>query len=78
MTTNNEQETKPEPKPEHIEHQVYKKEFETRHQWRQYGNFIRCESCPFAHSSHIGNNVLLVGIDSEGKPVFKTIELVDQ
>lgn len=61
--------------PEHIEMQEGKHEFETSHQWRQYGNFIKCESCPFQHATHIGNNLLLCGVDASGKPLFKRIEI---
>lgn len=78
MKTNSENETtEPEVKPEHIESQIQQVEFATRHQWRQYGNYLRCESCPFPHAVHIGNNLLLVGMDEEGKPIFKTIEILD-
>ena len=78
MKMNNESATEQENKelePEHIESTLNKREFETRHLWRQYGNYIICESCPFRHATFIGNDKLLERFDENGQPIFKKIEI---
>jgi hypothetical protein len=42
------------------------------HEWKQYGYYIICKSCPIEHASHIGSGKILVGIDVQGMPKFKT------
>ena len=39
-------------------------------QWRQRGSFIVCVSCELQHAHHVGMQVLLTGMDEEGKPVL--------
>lgn len=42
-----------------------------RHDWRQHGPYIICRSCQLEHASYVGMERLLVGIDDDGKPIFK-------
>lgn len=42
----------------------------TGHNWKQRGNTIFCDSCPLRHSSFIGMEWILVGIDESGMPRF--------
>lgn len=41
------------------------------HAWRQQGPFLVCKSCEIVHAVHIGMDKLMVGLDSEGKPLLK-------
>ena len=41
------------------------------HEWRQKGFFLECKSCDLVHAIYIGGDKLLVGLDEEGKPLFK-------
>lgn len=41
------------------------------HQWIQRGPYLVCQSCEIEHASFVGMEVLLIGLDSEGKPILK-------
>lgn len=41
------------------------------HNWRQKGPFLVCKSCEILHAVYIGQDRLMVGIDKDGKPLFK-------
>jgi hypothetical protein len=41
------------------------------HQWRQEGCYVVCRSCDCPHAIFIGMEKIMVGIDEEGKPMFK-------
>ena len=43
---------------------------ERNHKWYQKGYWIFCDACENPHSSFIGRDSLLVGMEN-GKPVFK-------
>lgn len=45
------------------------------HMWRQEGNQLICQSCPFKHSSFIDPGYQLYGIDDNGRPLIRKIEL---
>ena len=41
------------------------------HEWRQKGPFIVCKSCEIMHAVYIGTEKIMVGMDEQGKPLFK-------
>lgn len=41
------------------------------HEWRQRGYYLVCKSCELEHAVWIGSEHLMVGIDEQGKPIFK-------
>ena len=41
------------------------------HNYRQEGYYVVCRSCDLDHAIHIGINQIMVGVDSEGNPIFK-------
>jgi hypothetical protein len=45
------------------------------HQWRQQGSLLICSSCPFSHSTHIGVDKQLFGIDANGLPMIRDIQV---
>ena len=47
----------------------------TGHAWRQQGTQLVCESCPFTHSSYIPPDFQLYGIDDEGMPMIRKVEV---
>lgn len=51
-------------------HQVIK-----THVWRQNGAHVECNSCEHPHSTHIGTDKILVGIDPNGQPVFEKVKI---
>ena len=42
------------------------------HEWRQSGPYLICRSCPIEHSSYVGIDKLMVGVDEKGMPIMKT------
>lgn len=49
----------------------------TGHQWIQLGNELRCTSCSFSHGTYISSDYQLYGIDDEGKPLIRKIQVKD-
>lgn len=45
------------------------------HTWRQRGTLLMCESCPFTHASFIPPEYQLYGIDDNGIPKIRRIDL---
>lgn len=43
----------------------------TGHEWRQQGPYLVCNSCELKHSTYIGMDRLLIGIDAKGKPILE-------
>lgn len=43
----------------------------TKHGWRMKGGWLRCTTCEYPHGQFVGVNKVLVGIDSEGKPILE-------
>ncbi|OFW53993.1 MAG: hypothetical protein A2163_07940 [Actinobacteria bacterium RBG_13_35_12] len=41
------------------------------HEWRQQGPYLVCRNCELIHAIYVGMDKLLVGLDSEGRPLFK-------
>lgn len=41
------------------------------HDWRQQGPYLICKSCEIQHSTYIGMEKIMVGVDEQGKPLFK-------
>ena len=41
------------------------------HEWRQQGCYLVCKSCELIHAVYIGMDKLMVGLDSQGHPLFK-------
>jgi len=41
------------------------------HEWRQEGPYCICKSCELIHAVYIGMDKLLVGLDDQGRPLFK-------
>lgn len=44
------------------------------HDWRAQGPYLICKSCEITHAVYIGMEKMLVGLDSEGKPLFENRE----
>lgn len=42
-----------------------------KHEWRQKGPFIECQSCEYKHGYFIGINRVLIGINEDGSPIFE-------
>jgi hypothetical protein len=47
----------------------------TGHMWLQRGTLLTCESCPFSHASYIPPDYQLYGIDDNGYPLIRKIEV---
>lgn len=47
----------------------------TGHLWQQRGTALICESCPFTHMSYIPPEYQLYGIDDNGYPKFRKIQV---
>ena len=41
------------------------------HSWRQQGPYAVCKSCEIMHATYIGSEVLIVGLDDQGRPLLK-------
>lgn len=41
------------------------------HSWRQQGPYLCCKSCEIEHSTFIGINKILVGLNDQGQPILK-------
>lgn len=41
------------------------------HNWRQEGPYVVCRSCEIEHAIWIGMDKMMIGIDSDGKPILK-------
>ena len=50
---------------------AFKFEPKENHDWRQQSVFLVCKSCEIQHAVYIGMDKLLIGLDTEGKPIFK-------
>jgi hypothetical protein len=48
------------------------------HRWVQRGPFLVCRSCKLEHAAYIGTGVLFMGVDKEGKPILKKVEVRDK
>lgn len=44
------------------------------HTWRQRGPYIHCISCGLGHSTYVGVNKQLIGINDDGTPRFRTVK----
>lgn len=53
-----------------IREEALKKAKSVKHNWKQKGQWLICDSCPFPHASFIGDKIL-VGIDENGLPILK-------
>lgn len=42
-----------------------------QHEWRQQGPYLVCKSCEIQHAVFVGMDKTMVGLDSEGRPIFK-------
>lgn len=45
------------------------------HRWIQKGPFLICQSCPIEHATYIGTSHLFAGVNEEGIPLLKRIEI---
>ena len=45
------------------------------HQWLQMGTQLLCQSCPFTHATHIDTGYQLYGINDEGLPLIRRINV---
>jgi hypothetical protein len=45
------------------------------HMWRQEGNLLICQSCPFSHASYIEPGFQLYGINDKGMPMIRRIDV---
>lgn len=43
-----------------------------QHDWRQQGTYLVCKSCEIQHAVYIGLSKVLIGLKSDGTPIFKT------
>lgn len=43
-----------------------------QHDWRQKGPYLVCRSCEVQHATYVGLGKMLMGLDSEGKPILKS------
>lgn len=43
------------------------------HTWKQYGTEVRCDSCPFPHSTIIPVGYQLYGVKEDGTPMFRAV-----
>ena len=41
------------------------------HEWVQRGPYLECKSCELIHATFIGMDKLMVGLDDQGRPLFK-------
>lgn len=41
------------------------------HGWIQRGYYLVCKSCELEHAVWIGSEKIMVGIQEDGKPIFK-------
>lgn len=44
------------------------------HTWRQRGPWLVCISCDHKHSSWLGMNKELIGIDEKGEPIVRILK----
>ena len=42
------------------------------HSWRQQGQYLVCKSCEIEHSTFIGIQKILVGLNEKGQPILKS------
>lgn len=42
------------------------------HEWRQQGYYLVCKSCELLHAVWIGSDKMLVGLNENGTPKFKS------
>lgn len=42
------------------------------HLYRQEGPYLICKSCELGHATYIGMKVVMVGMDEQGQPIFKS------
>ena len=42
-----------------------------KHNWKQYGNQIICDSCPSKHGMFIRTDQIMVGVDDNGMPILE-------
>ena len=45
------------------------------HNWRQQGALLICKSCEIEHGVHIGMGKIMVGINPEGQPIFRSRQI---
>lgn len=42
-----------------------------KHVWRQQGPYLVCRECELQHAIYIGMEKIMIGEDSEGKPMLR-------
>jgi hypothetical protein len=56
--------------------EVYKPDFvfipQGRHVWRQEGPYLVCRDCGLHHAVFIGIENIMIGEESDGKPIIKS------
>ena len=56
---------------EEIRREAEEKARKTRHEWKQKGPWLVCQSCEMPHSVWIGPEKILVGFKKNGEPILK-------
>lgn len=46
---------------------------EAKHDWRQQGVWVRCESCKNSHGFFVGTKKILIGITQDGMPILRDL-----
>lgn len=47
----------------------------TKHNWKQRGTNVHCDSCRYPHGFSVPADQLLTGVDENGYPVFKSLSI---
>jgi len=73
METNEEESKELEPESEEYDFTKPQYEFKPNehHEWKQQGPYAICHSCELIHAQFIGMDKFLVGLDEQGRPLFK-------
>lgn len=59
---------------EEIKNKAVEKVLRARHEWRQKGQWIICQSCETPHAFCVGMNKRLIGIGEQGEPLIKELK----
>jgi len=60
---------------ERIRNEALDKAKKVIHHWRQKGNQLICNSCPFPHATFIPRDKRMIGEMADGTPIFEDCQL---
>ncbi len=64
----------PESMIDELRQEARKQALSIRHTWKQKGNRLVCEACPYPHAAILDSSVRMIGVSENGQPIFRRLK----